>query len=87
MKFGLMLPNKGHPYGDANLLVELAVIAEQAGWEGFFLWDHIGGGGNSPTMDPWICLGAIASQTLACVLEPWSPHWPSAGLGRWLVSS
>ncbi len=37
--------------------------AEQAGWEGFFLWDHIGGGGISPTLDPWICLGAIASQT------------------------
>lgn len=63
MKFGLMLPNKGRPYGDANLLVELALSAEQAGWEGFFLWDHIGGGGDSPTMDPWICLGAIASQT------------------------
>jgi len=65
MKFGLMLPNKGRPYGEANLLVELAVSAEQAGWEGFFLWDHIGGGGDSPTVDPWICLGAIASQTLS----------------------
>ena len=63
MKFGLMLPNKGRSYGDANLLVELAFSAEQAGWEGFFLWDHIGGGGDSPTMDSWICLGAIASQT------------------------
>ena len=63
MKFGLMLPNKGRSYGDANVLVELALSAEQAGWEGFFLWDHIGGGGDSPTMDPWICLGAIASQT------------------------
>lgn len=63
MKFGLMLPNKGRPYGDPNLLVELAVSAEQAGWEGFFLWDHIGGDGDSPVLDPWVCLGAIASQT------------------------
>ncbi len=63
MKFGLMLPNKGRPYGDANLLMELALSAEQAGWEGFFLWDHIGGGGDAPTIDPLICLGAIASQT------------------------
>jgi alkanesulfonate monooxygenase SsuD/methylene tetrahydromethanopterin reductase-like flavin-dependent oxidoreductase (luciferase family) len=63
MKFALMLPNKGRPYGDANLLVELALSAEQAGWQGFFLWDHIGGGGDSPTMDPWICLAAIAGQT------------------------
>lgn len=63
MKFGLMLPNKGHMYGDASLLIELACLADQSGWEGFFLWDHIGGGGDAPTMDPWLCLGAIASQT------------------------
>ncbi len=63
MKFGLMLPNKGHLYGDANLLIELASMAEKSGWDGFFLWDHIGGGGDAPTMDPWLCLGAIAAQT------------------------
>jgi hypothetical protein len=63
MNFGLMLPNKGHLYGDANLLIELAGMAEESGWEGFFLWDHIGGGGDAPTMDPWLCLGAIAAQT------------------------
>jgi alkanesulfonate monooxygenase SsuD/methylene tetrahydromethanopterin reductase-like flavin-dependent oxidoreductase (luciferase family) len=60
MKFGLMLPNKGHSYGDAGLLLELASRTEQAGWEGFFLWDHTG---DWPTLDPWICLGAIAGQT------------------------
>jgi len=63
MKFGLMLPNTGRSYGNPSLLLELANSAEQAGWDGFFLWDHIGGGGNSPTADPWICLGAIAGQT------------------------
>jgi alkanesulfonate monooxygenase SsuD/methylene tetrahydromethanopterin reductase-like flavin-dependent oxidoreductase (luciferase family) len=63
MKFGLMLPNKGRGYGDPHLLLELAVTAEEAGWQGFFLWDHIGGGGDSPTVDPWVCLGAIASHT------------------------
>ncbi len=63
MHFGLMLPNKGRPYGDASLLLDLALSAEQAGWEGFFLWDHIGGKGGEPTMDPWICLAAIASHT------------------------
>lgn len=65
MKYGLMLPNKGRSYGDVNLLVELAISAEQAGWDGFFLWDHIGGGGGSPTVDPWICLAAIAPHTSA----------------------
>jgi alkanesulfonate monooxygenase SsuD/methylene tetrahydromethanopterin reductase-like flavin-dependent oxidoreductase (luciferase family) len=63
MKFGLMLPNKGKNYGDINLLVELALSAGQAGWEGFFLWDHIGGVGDTPTIGPWICLAAIASRT------------------------
>ena len=63
MKFGLMLPNKGRHYGDPEVLLALAVTAEEAGWQGFFLWDHIGGGGDSPTIDPWVCLGAIASQT------------------------
>ena len=63
MKFGLMLPNKGRGYGDPNTLLELALSAEKAGWEGFFLWDHIGGGGDSPTVDPWICLAAVAGQT------------------------
>lgn len=63
MKFGLMFPNKGRLYGNADLLIELANRAEEAGWEGFFLWDHIGGGGDSPTLDPWLCLGAIAALT------------------------
>jgi alkanesulfonate monooxygenase SsuD/methylene tetrahydromethanopterin reductase-like flavin-dependent oxidoreductase (luciferase family) len=63
MKFGLMVPNKGQIFGDPNVLLELSLMAEHAGWQGFFLWDHIGGGGEAPTVDPWICLGAIASQT------------------------
>lgn len=63
MKFGLMLPNRGKPYGDVNLLVELALSAEESGWDGCFIWDHIGGGRNSPTVDPWICLAAIAART------------------------
>ena len=80
MKFGLMLPNKGRMYGDPATLVELAINAERAGWEGFFIWDHIGGGGNSPTTDPWLCLGALASQTqtmrLGTMVTPLSRRRP-----------
>ena len=80
MKFGLMLPNKGYPYGDPHLLLELAVSAEQAGWEGFFLWDHIGGDHDFPTVDPWVCLGGIASQTksmrLGTMVTPLSRRRP-----------
>src|SRR5213592_2130086 len=34
------VPNVG-PFGDPLLLVELAVAAEEHGWDGFFVWDHL----------------------------------------------
>ncbi len=34
------LPNVGD-YGDPRLLVELAQMAEDAGWDGVFVWDHV----------------------------------------------
>jgi hypothetical protein len=37
IRFGLSVPNAG----DATQLVDLAVTAEGAGWDGFFLWDHL----------------------------------------------
>ncbi len=40
MKFGLQLPNLG-PFADVQLLLQLAQRAEAAGWDGFFLWDHV----------------------------------------------
>jgi alkanesulfonate monooxygenase SsuD/methylene tetrahydromethanopterin reductase-like flavin-dependent oxidoreductase (luciferase family) len=40
MKFGLQLPNLG-PFSDVHLLLQLAQDAEAAGWDGFFLWDHV----------------------------------------------
>jgi alkanesulfonate monooxygenase SsuD/methylene tetrahydromethanopterin reductase-like flavin-dependent oxidoreductase (luciferase family) len=43
MKFGLSLPNRGD-YRDIHRMVELALLAEEAGWDGFFLWDHIARG-------------------------------------------
>jgi alkanesulfonate monooxygenase SsuD/methylene tetrahydromethanopterin reductase-like flavin-dependent oxidoreductase (luciferase family) len=64
MRFGLHLPNFG-PVGDPNLLATLAARAEAAGWEGFFLWDHVLGDPDwrEPMVDPWIALAAVASAT------------------------
>ena len=62
MKYGLYLPNFG-PFGDARVLAELARDAERAGWDGFFLWDHIARPGAPPVVDPWIALAAIAVAT------------------------
>jgi alkanesulfonate monooxygenase SsuD/methylene tetrahydromethanopterin reductase-like flavin-dependent oxidoreductase (luciferase family) len=61
MKFGLYLPNFGS-YGDARVLADLARDAENAGWDGFFLWDHIAGW-KLPFVDPWVALTAIALNT------------------------
>lgn len=63
MKFGLMLPNTGKDYGSPTVLINLAELAEKSGWDGFFIWDHIGGRGKSPIVDSWMCLAAIATVT------------------------
>ena len=40
MQFAIDLPPFG-PFSDPNLVADLAREAEDAGWHGFFLWDHI----------------------------------------------
>ena len=62
MRFGIDVPNHG-PFGDPGLLLELALETEAAGWDGFFLWDHLLGDGENPATDPWVVLAAIAART------------------------
>jgi len=63
MRYAVDLPNMG-PFADARLLAALARDAEQAGWDGFFVWDHLGGREpNLPLADPWIALAAVAMAT------------------------
>lgn len=49
---------------DPRLVASLALEAEAAGWDGFFVWDHLM---YRPPVtdvaDPWIVLAAIAAQT------------------------
>lgn len=61
MKFGIYLPNFG-TFGDAGVLANLAQEAEDAGWDGFFMWDHVAGW-TLPMVDPWVALAAIAVST------------------------
>jgi alkanesulfonate monooxygenase SsuD/methylene tetrahydromethanopterin reductase-like flavin-dependent oxidoreductase (luciferase family) len=61
MKFGIYLPNFGS-YGEARVLANLAQDAENSGWDGFFIWDHIAGL-TLPMVDPWVALAAIAVTT------------------------
>jgi alkanesulfonate monooxygenase SsuD/methylene tetrahydromethanopterin reductase-like flavin-dependent oxidoreductase (luciferase family) len=62
LKYGLYLPNFG-PFGEPSALVELAALAERAGWEGFFIWDHVARPGAPAVVDPWIALAAVAVAT------------------------
>jgi alkanesulfonate monooxygenase SsuD/methylene tetrahydromethanopterin reductase-like flavin-dependent oxidoreductase (luciferase family) len=49
---------------NARMLADLAVRAERAGWDGFFLWDHVDYRPPvSALADPWICMAAIAVAT------------------------
>jgi alkanesulfonate monooxygenase SsuD/methylene tetrahydromethanopterin reductase-like flavin-dependent oxidoreductase (luciferase family) len=69
MKFGIDLPNYG-AFGDPALLLDLAIEAEAAGWDGFFLWDHMVSSEPTPVTDPWVVLCAVAVRTERIVFGP-----------------
>ncbi len=52
MKFGFVLPR-----GDARTTAVYARAAEEAGWNGFFVWEPVWG------IDAWVSLTAAAMQT------------------------
>ena len=63
MKFAINIINFGD-CGDALTLAELARTAEEVGWDGFFVWDHIAWDGRiMPMVDPGVALTAIATST------------------------
>ncbi len=54
------------PFGelaDVRVLAQVAADAEAAGWDGFFLWDHVQTHGSLDVADPWIALTAVALAT------------------------
>jgi alkanesulfonate monooxygenase SsuD/methylene tetrahydromethanopterin reductase-like flavin-dependent oxidoreductase (luciferase family) len=65
MRFSVYVPNFA-TFGSVSMLVTLAQAAEAAGWDGFFLWDHLlpdADSAHGPVADPWIALTAIAGAT------------------------
>lgn len=68
LRFGVYLPPFG-PFGDPGVLVDLAVRAEVAGWDGVFLWDHVVRE-SMPIADAWTALGAIAQATQRVLIGP-----------------
>lgn len=63
MQYGLNLPPFGE-YSDARYLANIAREAEEAGWDGFFIWDHmIFDPSWHPIGDTWVGLAAVAMNT------------------------
>jgi hypothetical protein len=66
------------PGGTAPEQLELAVLAEQAGWDGVFVWEAAYG------VDAWSLLGAMAARTTTVRLGtmltplPWRRPWKVA---------
>jgi len=52
MRYGWVLP-----YGDARTAAELAAVAEEHGWDAFFVWEAVWG------IDAWMMLTAVAMRT------------------------
>ena len=71
MRFGLNVQNFG-VLGDPLLLVEMARDAEAAGWDGFFLWDHLylRDGPDRSFADPTVTMAAIAASTTRIRIGP-----------------
>ncbi len=69
MRFGVDLTIFGDLAHPATL-AELAVDAEQAGWDGFFLWDHVATEHDPRVTDPWVALTAVAMRTSRVQLGP-----------------
>jgi alkanesulfonate monooxygenase SsuD/methylene tetrahydromethanopterin reductase-like flavin-dependent oxidoreductase (luciferase family) len=89
---GIAVPNFGER---PAALIDLGVAAEQAGFDGFFLWDHIvfaNTGEGPPILDPWLVLGVVAARTSAIRLgtmitpvprrRPWQLARQTATLDR-----
>jgi alkanesulfonate monooxygenase SsuD/methylene tetrahydromethanopterin reductase-like flavin-dependent oxidoreductase (luciferase family) len=61
MQYAIYLP-LFEPFGSARIIADLARDAEQAGWDGLFVWDDVSGWEKDMT-DPWIALSAAAVNT------------------------
>jgi alkanesulfonate monooxygenase SsuD/methylene tetrahydromethanopterin reductase-like flavin-dependent oxidoreductase (luciferase family) len=71
MRYGICVPNLGD-FADPRQVADLASTAEDAGWDGFFVWDHVvfPYGGPHDVVDPWVLLTVIALATSRIKIGP-----------------
>ncbi len=62
MKYAINIPHFGD-CADPRLLADLARTAEEAGWDGFFIWDHVALDWPDPVTDVTVALTTIALAT------------------------
>jgi alkanesulfonate monooxygenase SsuD/methylene tetrahydromethanopterin reductase-like flavin-dependent oxidoreductase (luciferase family) len=64
MRYSINVPNFGE-FADPQVFAGVARLAEDAGWDGLFVWDHLIGERHRITefADPWILLTAAALAT------------------------
>jgi alkanesulfonate monooxygenase SsuD/methylene tetrahydromethanopterin reductase-like flavin-dependent oxidoreductase (luciferase family) len=62
VRFGLFLPPFAE-LADPKLVASLATRAEESGWDGVFLWDHMLARPGMAVADPWVTMTAIATAT------------------------
>ena len=81
IRFAVVPPNWSD-LGDPEFAAELALAAEDAGWDGYFVWDGLVLKDDPPPVyDPFIILSSVASATTririgTCILVParYPPH-------------
>ena len=71
MHHALFIPPFGE-LADPAALVDIAVAAEEAGWDGLFLWDPVLRPASEPwaIADPWVALAAVAAATRRIRIGP-----------------
>lgn len=77
---GIVIGNTPYLEGDSADIIEQAVAAERAGWDGVFMGDHLVYGdwtdGPQSAFDPWITMAGIATRTDDLTLGTWVTTLP-----------
>lgn len=79
MRSGLFLP-LFDGLADPAVVARLSVEAEEAGWHGVFVWDHVRW--QEPVLavaDPWITLGRSLPRPSVSGWGRWSRRWRGGG--------
>jgi len=65
MRFSINIPNFGD-FAHPRTVATVAAAAEEAGWDGLFVWDHVvhdkGKRRGEPFGDPWMLLTAATTS-------------------------